>query len=137
MRLRILSAFFLLAFIFFGCKTNENHNHENGPEIYIISPSNLDSLTSGSLIEINAIVADNKEVHDVTINITSNNSTTKHNKMFFDHIHNTVFDIDTSFIANIPNGSTANYKVEILAKDMSGNLSSQSITVHVMDTIFN
>ena len=89
---------------------------------------------TGSIVEINAAITDDVEVHDVTINITSDYSTEPALiEIIFDHIHNTVFNVDTSFIADIPSGSMANYTIQISAEDMSGNSNSESVTFHVMD----
>ena len=85
-------------------------------------------------LQINAIITDDDEVHDVTINITSDYSTDPASiEIIFDHIHNSVFNVDTSFIADIPSGSMANYTIQISAEDMSGNSNSESVTFHVMD----
>ncbi len=62
------------------------------------------------------------EVHDVTINIISDYSTEPTSlEIIFYHIHNTVFNIDTSFIADIQSRSMANYNIQISAEDISGN----------------
>ena len=126
--------FLTIAILIFGCEKNEPCSIENGPEITIISPTSQDMPATGSTIEINANITDDDQVHDVTINITSDYSPSPAAiEIFFDHIHNTSFNIDTSFIADIPSGSMANYTVQISAEDMLGNNRSNSVTFHVMD----
>tara|TARA_B100000475_G_scaffold188862_1_gene159850 strand:- start:4 stop:405 length:402 start_codon:yes stop_codon:yes gene_type:complete len=130
------STFFFLtiAILIFGCEKNEPCCIENGPEITIISPTSQDMPATGSTIEINANITDDDQVHDVTINITSDHSTEPANiEIFFDHIHNTIFNIDTSFVADIQSGSMANYTIAISSNDMLGNYNSESVTFHVMD----
>jgi hypothetical protein len=115
-----------------GCKKEETI--ENEMEINISSPTSEHMPATGSLVDIHATISDHDEVHDVTINITSDYSTDPASiEIIFDHIHNTVFNVDTSFIADIPSGSMANYTIQISAKDMSGNSNSKSVTFHVMD----
>ena len=131
--MRIDFIFILLSFLVIACTPSET-DIENGPEINIISPSSNDMPPTGSLVEINASVTDDDEVHDVTINITSDFSSNPASiEMFFDHIHNTAYNIDTSFVADIPLGAMANYTVQISAEDMLGNSNSKSVTFHVMD----
>ena len=126
--------FLTIAILIFGCEKNEPCSIENGPEITIISPTSQDMPATGSIVEINAAITDDDEVHDVTINITSDYSADPASiEIIFDHIHNTVFNVDTSFIAEIPSGSMANYTIQISAEDMSGNSNSESVTFHVMD----
>ena len=132
--MRIATTLLILAFLIFGCTKDESNPTENGPTINIISPTSQDMPATGSTIEINAAITDDDEVHDVTINITSDYSTDPASiEIIFDHIHNTVFNVDTSFIADIPSGSMANYTIQISAEDMSGNSNSESVTFHVMD----
>lgn len=131
--MRLDFIFILLSFLVIACTPSET-DIENGPEINIISPSSNDMPPTGSLVEINASVTDDDEVHDVTINITSDFSSNPASiEMFFDHIHNTAYNIDTSFVADIPLGAMANYTVQISAEDMLGNSNSKSVTFHVMD----
>ncbi len=131
--LHLITKFNFLKFLFtislfFSCINKNQEKVKLGPEIYITSPNINDSYKVGSSIEIIALVADNKnEVHDVTIKIKTNVSNHKTKEMFYDHIHNSVFEVDTSFIANF----NTNYTIEILAKDMLGNLNSDSITIFV------
>ena len=130
--MRIITSILLLAFLMNGCKKEETI--ENEMEINISSPTSGHMPATGSLVEINAIITDHDEVHDVTINITSDYAPSPAAiEIFFDHIHNTTFNIDTSFISDIPSGSMANYTVQISANDMLGNTSSNSVTFHVMD----
>ena len=132
--MRIATLFLILSFLIFGCKKEEANLIENGPAINIISPTAQDMPTTGSIVEINATITDNDEIHDVTINITSDYSANPESiEMIFDHIHKTVFNVDTSFIADIPSGSMANYTIQLSAEDMSGNTNSESLTFHVMD----
>ena len=128
------TTFIILSLLILGCEKNEPCNSTNGPEITIISPTNQDMPNPGSIVQINANITDDDEINDITINITSDFSNQPANiEMFFDHIHNTTFNIDTSFIADIPSGSMANYTIAISAEDMLGNANSNSITFHVMD----
>ena len=130
--MRIITITLLLTFLISGCKKEESK--ENGPEINITSPTSEDMPVPGSLVEINATITDDDEIHDVTINITNDYSTEPASiEMIFDHIHKTAFSIDTLFPADIPSGSMANYTVQISAEDMSGNCNSESVTFHVMD----
>ena len=137
--MRLATTFLILTFLIIGCKKEESSPEEsslteNGPTINIISPTSQDMPATGSIVEINAAITDDDEVHDVTINITSDYSTDPESiEIIFDHIHNTVFNVDTSFIADIPSGSMANYTIQISAEDMSGNSNSESVTFHVMD----
>ena len=81
---------------------------------------------TGSWIEINAHITDVNEIHDVTINITSDYATSQEDLEFiFDHIHDSEFNVDTSFIADIPSRSMVNYTVEILAKSISRDSNSE------------
>lgn len=123
-----LLVFLIIISLFVSCINKNQEKIKSGPEIYITSPNVNDSYNTGSLIEIIALVADNiNEVHDVTIKIKTNISNHKTNEIFYDHIHNSVFEVDTSFIAIF----NTNYTVEILAKDMLGNLNSDSLTISV------
>ena len=132
--MRLATTFLILTFLIIGCKKDESSPIENRPAINIISPTSQDMPTTGSIVEINAAITDDDEVHDVTINITSDYSTDPASiEIIFDHIHNSVFNVDTSFIADIPSGSMANYTIQISAEDMSGNSNSESVTFHVMD----
>ena len=132
--MRLATTFLILTFLIIGCKKEESSPTENGPTINIISPTSQDMPATGSIVEINADITDDDEVHDVTINITSDYSTDPASiEIIFDHIHNTVFNVDTSFIADIPSGSMANYTIQISAEDISGNSNSESVTFHVMD----
>ena len=132
--MRAITIFLMLTFLIIGCKKDESIPKENGPTINIISPTSEDMPATGSIVEINATITDDDEVHDVTINITSDYSTEPASiEIIFDHIRNTVFNIDTSFIADIPSGLMANYTIQISAEDMSGNSNSESVTFHVMD----
>lgn len=51
---------------------------------------------------------------------------------FFDHIHDPLFNIDTSFTAFAKAGSTSTFTVNILAVDMMGYNSSKSISLIVI-----
>ena len=129
--MRLATTFLILTFLIIGCKKDESSPIENGPAINIISPTSQDMPTTGSIVEINAAITDDDEVHDVTINITSDYSTDPASiEIIFDHIHNSVFNVDTSFIADIPSGSMANYTIQISAEDMSGNSNSESVTFY-------
>ena len=132
--MRIATIFLMISFLIFGCKKEEANPIENGPAINIISPTSQAMPTTGSIVEINATITDNDEIHDVIINITSDYSANPESiEMIFDHIHKTVFNVDTLFIADIPSGSMANYTIQVSAEDMSGNNNSESLTFHVMD----
>ena len=134
--MRAITIFLMLTFLIIGCKKDESIPKENGPTINIISPTSEDMPATGSIVEINAAITDDDEVHDVTINITNDYSTEPASiEIIFDHIHNTVFNVDTSFIANIPSEEMANYTIQISAEDMSGNSNSESVTFHVMDDL--
>lgn len=131
--MRIISIFLAAIFIIIGCKKEEEKPTNNkGPEINISSPTSQDMPVPGSLVEISANITDNDEIHDVEIYITNNGEGDEY-EMEFDHIHNTIFNVDTSFIVNIPSGSMADYTIEIIAKDMLENSNSESVTFHVMD----
>ena len=103
-----------------------------GPEIYTTLPVELDTFSSGSYVKINGVVGDNDGVHDVSIKIYSSDSTTEYKNVFFDHIHDPLFNIDTSFTAFAKAGSTSTFTVNILAVDMMGYTSSNSISLIVV-----
>ena len=130
--MKALHTILLTAILFIGCKNNNESIEKNGPDIYIISPLQQDTATYGSTVAISAIVADLNEVHDVRIQITNNHSTSPFKtEFFFDHIHNTIFNIDTSFVADASVDTSINYIIEILANDMSGNLNSESVSINI------
>ena len=132
--MRLSTTLIILSFLIIGCKKDESSPSENGPTINIISPTSQDMPATGSIVEINADITDDDEVHDVIINITSEYSADPASiEIIFDHIHNTVFNVDTSFIADNPSGSMANYTIQISAEDMSGNYNFESVSFHVMD----
>ena len=132
--MRIVKIFLLTTILMYACKKDGPNTSENGPSINIISPTSEDMPATGSTVLVNATISDEDEIHDITINITSDHSSEPASiDMFFDHIHNTEFNIDTSFIADIPTGTMANYTIIITAEDMLGNANSESVTFHVMD----
>ena len=131
--MRTPTLFLLLFILVVGCTEEEVKPINNGPEINIVSPTSDFIPPIGSAVEINANITDENEVHDVTINITNDYTDTSEIEIFFDHIHNTTFGVDTSFITDIPSGSMANYTIQISAEDMLGNSNSKSVTIHVMD----
>ena len=124
--------FYFLSILFISsCNFNKDSNTNNGPDIYIISPVSQDLNLIDSLIKINAVVADNEGVHDVLITIKNDYLSSEETKIFYDHIHDSAFDIDTSFIVSIPTKNEVTYTVEILAKDMLGNSNNQSVKLNV------
>ena len=82
-----------------GCIQDKKVKVNEGPEIYTTLPVELDTFSSGSYVKINGVVGDNDGVHDVSIKINSSDSTTEYKNVFFDHIHDPLFNIDTSFTA--------------------------------------
>ena len=115
-----------------GCVQDKKIKVNEGPEIYTTLPVELDTFSSGSYVKINGVVGDNDGVHDVSIKIYSSDSTTEYKNVFFDHIHDPLFNIDTSFTAFAKAGSTSTFTVNILAVDMMGYTSSKSISLIVI-----
>ena len=115
-----------------GCVQDKKIKVNEGPEIYTTLPVELDTFSSGSYVKINGVVGDNDGVHDVSIKINSSDSTTEYKNVFFDHIHDPLFNIDTSFTAFAKAGSTSTVTVNILAVDMMGYTSSNSISLIVV-----
>ena len=115
-----------------GCVQDKKIKVNEGPEIYTTLPIELDTFSSGSYVKINGVVGDNDGVHDVSIKINSSDSTTEYKNIFFDHIHDPLFNIDTSFTAFAKAGSTSTFTVNILAVDMMGYTSSNSISLIVV-----
>ena len=115
-----------------GCIQEKKIKVNEGPEIYTTLPVELDTFSSGSYVKINGVVGDNDGVHDVSIKINSSDSTTEYKNVFFDHIHNPMFNIDTSFTTFAKAGSTSTFTVNILAVDMMGYTSSKSISLIVI-----
>ena len=115
-----------------GCVQDKKIKVNEGPEIYTTLPVELDTFSSGSYVKINGVVGDNDGVHDVSIKIYSSDSTTEYRNVFFDHIHDPLFNIDTSFTAFAKAGSTSTFTVNILAVDMMGYTSSNSISLIVV-----
>ena len=115
-----------------GCVQDKKIKVNEGPEIYTTLPVELDTFSSGSYVKINGVVGDNDGVHDVSIKINSSDSTTEYKNVFFDHIHDPLFNIDTSFTAFAKAGSTSTFTVNILAVDMMGYTSSNSISLIVV-----
>ena len=115
-----------------GCVQDKKIKVNEGPEIYTTLPVELDTFSSGSYVKINGVVGDNDGVHDVSIKIYSSDSTTEYKNVFFDHIHDPLFNIDTSFTAFAKAGSTSTFTVNILAVDMMGYTSSNSISLIVV-----
>ncbi len=125
---------FLLAAVVLstGCVENKKVKIEEGPEIFTTLPAELDTYSSGSLVKINSVIGDNDGVHDVTLKINSSDSTIEYNDIFFDHIHEPLFNLDTSFTAFTKPGETSSFTVDILAVDMLGNSSSKSTSLIVV-----
>ena len=115
-----------------GCVQDKKIKVNEGPEIYTTLPVELDTFSSGSYVKINGVVGDNDGVHDLSIKIKSSDSTTEYKNVFFDHIHDPLFNIDTSFTAFAKAGSTSTFTVNILAVDMMGYTSSNSISLIVV-----
>ena len=115
-----------------GCVQDKKIKVNEGPEIYTTLPVELDTFSSGSYVKINGVVGDNDGVHDVSIKIYSSDSTTEYKNVFFDHIHDPLFNIDTSFTAFAKAGSTSTFTVNILAVDMMGYTRSNSISLIVV-----
>ena len=123
----------LLLFIF-SCDTSDNTlEDEISPEIHIHQPQSTNMPAPGSIVDIDVHVTDNEELHDVDISITAENNADNVLMISFDHIHSTEFTIDTSFVADLHVGMMSNYTVEITAEDYSENITSTSVTFHVMD----
>ena len=107
---------------------------QNGnPEINIIAPvSEIDGIEMvyppNSLIDIDINVTDNQELENVFMNIVADNNTSNILNFSYNHIHNTDFMIDESFMANLHIGDMANYTIEVIAEYFQGNTSSSSVT---------
>ena len=115
-----------------GCVENKKVKIDEGPEIFTTLPAELDTFSSGSLVKINVVIGDNDGVHDVTLKINCSDSTIEYNDIFLDHIHEPLFNLDTSFAAFTKPGKTSNFTLEILAVDMLGNSNSKSTPLIVV-----
>ena len=130
MHKNIAYIFLPIIFFFCGCLNKPNDEIKSGPEIYLSSPLNNDTLINDSNLFLNLIVGDINGVHDVDISIYNENySELKYNK-FFDHIHDDLFELESKI--NISNfKKNKNYIVLIIANDMDGIQNIDTTTVHL------
>ena len=121
---------FSFIFIFYGCFNNTNDEIKNGPEIYLSYPLNNDTLINDSNLFLKFIVGDVKGVHDVDISIYNEKSGELSFTKFFDHIHDSLFELETDI--NISDfKKNENYMIIINAKDMMGNTNTDTTMVHL------
>ena len=121
---------FSFIFTFYGCFNNTNDEIKNGPEIYLSYPLINDTLINDSNLFLKFIVGDVKGVHDVDISIYNEKSGELSFTKFFDHIHDNLFELETDI--NISDfKKNENYMIIISAKDMIGNINSDTTMVHL------
>ena len=130
MHKNIVFIFLSIIFFFCGCLNKPNDEIKSGPEIYLSSPLNNDTLINESNLFLSLIVGDINGVHDVDISIYNENfSELKYNK-FFDHIHDDLFELESKI--NISNfKKNKNYIVLIIANDMAGIQNIDTTIVHL------
>ena len=122
--------YFSVAFFFYGCLNKPNVEIKSGPEIYLSSPVNNDTLINDSNLFLNLIVGDINGVHDVDISIYNENFSELNYNKFFDHIHDDFFEIESKI--NISNfKKNKNYIILISANDMNGVPNIDTTIVHI------
>ena len=130
MHKNIVFIFLSIILFFCGCLYKPNDEIKSGPEIYLSSPLNNDTIINDSNLFLNLIVGDINGVHDVDISIYNENySELKYNK-FFDHIHDDLFELESKIdISNF--NKNKNYILLIIANDMYGIQNIDTTTVHL------
>jgi len=130
MHKNIVFIFLSIIFFFCGCLNKPNDEIKSGPEIYLSSPLNNDTLINESNLFLSLIIGDINGVHDVDISIYNENfSELKYNE-FFDHIHDDLFELESKI--NISNfKKNKNYIVLIIANDMAGIQNIDTTIVHL------
>ena len=130
MHKNIVFIFLSIILFFCGCLNKANDEIKSGPEIYLSSPLNNDTIINDSNLFLNLIVGDINGVHDVDISIYNENySELKYNK-FFDHIHDDLFELESKIdISNF--NKNKNYILLIIANDMDGIQNIDTTTVHL------
>lgn len=115
-----------------GCTNKSSEKINHGPDIYVTSPVNNDTLQKSSNLFLSMVIADVDDVHDVDISIFKDTTLESDFNMFFDHIHDAVFELDTNIdISNFNISDT--FYIKILANDMQGNLNSNTLTLQRID----
>jgi len=122
-----------LGFIFTSCDPDSADEDKTAPEIQIHAPQSTNMPAPGSNVNINAQITDENKIHNIDVHITAATNPDTMLMMHVENINSAEFNLDTSFTANIHLGMMSNYTVEIDAEDTSGNISSKSVTFHVMD----
>ena len=130
MHKNIILIFLSVIFFFYGCLNKPNEEIKSGPEIYLSSPLNNDTLINDSNLFLNLIVGDINGIHDVDISIYNENFSELNYSKFFDHIHDDFFELESKI--NLSNfKKNKNYIILIIAHDMDGIQNIDTTTVHL------
>ena len=122
--------FLPVIFFFCGCFNKSNDKIKSGPEIYLSSPLNNDTLVNDSNLFLSLIVGDINGIHDVDISIFDENFSELNYSKFFDHIHDDFFELESKI--NISNfKKNKNYNILIIANDMNGIQNIDTTIVHL------
>ena len=125
-----LLIFLSVIFFFCGCFNKSNDKIKSGPEIYLSSPLNNDTLVNDSNLFLSLIVGDINGIHDVDISIFDENFSELNYSKFFDHIHDDFFELESKI--NISNfKKNKNYNILIIANDMNGIQNIDTTIVHL------
>lgn len=132
MHKNIILIFLSVIFFFYGCLNKPNDEIKSGPEIYLSSPLNNDTLINDSNLFLNLIVGDINGIHDVDISIYNENFSELNYSKFFDHIHDDFFELESKI--NLSNfKKNKNYIILIIAHDMDGIQNIDTTTVHLIN----
>ena len=130
MQKNIVLIFLSVIFFFYGCLNKPNDKIKSGPEIYLSSPLENDTLINDSNLFLNLIVGDINGIHDVDISIYNENFCEKNYSKFYDHIHDDFFELKSKI--NISNfKKNKNYVILIIANDMDGIQNIDTTKVYV------
>lgn len=137
--LQKISFLIVLIFTFIACDKNDNNNEETIPEpdptpltFTIIEPAIDLYQPTGVTVPIEISVKGISKLESAAV-LVSNTTTNDTVLISFDQINSLEYLIDTSFIANAPQGTCTNFYINISAKDINGIVADTTKAVHVMD----
>ena len=125
-----ISLYLSIICFFYGCLNKADAEIKSGPDIYLSSPLNNDTLINDSNLFLNLIVGGINGVHDVDISIYNESFSELMFNKFSDHIHDDFFELKSNIdVSNF--NKNKNYVIVISANDMNGVVNIDTTMVHM------
>lgn len=127
----LLASLLLFSSFLVACSEDENGQDNEAPSINISSPNSANNYMSGDTVQIEAVITDNDQLHDISAVLTrTHNEETVEVWSYETHSHANTYTLSDTYIVEVP-GLHNEFVLTVSASDHNENKGSETASFHV------